>query len=374
VKITSIEPIVVAVAGAHKGVALKGNWIFLQVRTDEGVTGLGEASHSGDDRLLLAAVSSLAARIVGRSPLDIHALWREMTRLDGGRIVGTALSAIEQALWDIRGQTLDVPVYDLFGGMVRDDIRVYANINRSLGDRSPEGFARHAAAAAAAGFTAIKIAPFDELRELARVRSGAGAAWRAGVARVAAVRRAIGAGVELAIDCHGRMEASEAIEVGKALADLDLLWYEEPVAARLTEDLADVRSAVGMTTASGETLFGVEGFAPFLVERVVDVLMPDVKHCGGLGECRAIAEAARVRGLLVAPHNPSGPLASAATAQVCAGMANFLILEHAWAEVPWRADLLDPPERIVGGCLQLSGLPGLGHRLDEAAVAAHRVT
>jgi galactonate dehydratase len=373
VKITSIEPVVVAVAGAHTGVALKGNWIFLQVRTDEGVTGLGEASHSGDDRLLLAAVASLAARIVGRSPFDIRALWMEMTRLDGGRILGTAVSAVEQALWDIRGRSLGVPVYELFGGKIRDSIRLYANINRSLADRSPDGFARHAAAAVAEGYGAIKIAPFDELRGPARVRSGAGAAWRAGVARAAAVRRAIGPGVELAIDCHSRMEASEAIEVGKAMADLDLLWYEEPVAERYHEDLADVRRAAGMTTASGETLFGVEGFAPFLVERVVDVLMPDVKHCGGLAECRAIAEAARARGLLVAPHNPSGPLASAASAQVCAALPNFLILEHAWAEVPWRADLLDPPERVVDGCLQLSGLPGLGHGLCEAAVAAHRV-
>lgn len=371
-RITSVEPIVVRVGEDNSNALLRGGWVFVRVHTDEGISGLGEASHGGDDRLVLAVVEAMAAHIVGRSPFDIRALWLQMAGVKAGRAAATALSAIEQALWDIRGRTLGVPIHALFGGPLRRTIRLYANINRSLRDRSREAFARHARQAVDEGFSAVKIAPFDELREPSRVRTGGKAAWRAGLARAAAVRDAVGPDVELAIDCHGRMEASEAIAVGRALAELDILWYEEPVPDAQCEDMVRVAAAVSLPTAAGENLFAMEGFRPLLTERVVDVLMPDVKHCGGLAECRAIAEAARLRGLLVAPHNPSGPVASAATAQVACGMVNFLILEHAWSEVPWRAELLDPPERIVDGHLVLPDGPGLGHVLNERTVAEHR--
>ena len=152
-----------------------------------------------------------------------------MSRIDGGRIVHTALSAIEQALWDILGQNLGVPVHVLLGGAMRDRLRLYANINRHVRDRSPDGFAAAAKQAVADGYTAIKIAPFDELNDPNHVRTGPKAASLPGIERVRAVRAAIGDEVELAIDCHSRMEVSEAIQVGKALASCNLFWYEEPV-------------------------------------------------------------------------------------------------------------------------------------------------
>ena len=366
-RITEIEAIVVHVN--HRG-----DWVFVQVHTDIGITGLGEASHSLNDALLLSVVDLFRQRLIGQSPFEIARIWHELARLDGGRVVHTALSAIEQALWDILGQRLEAPIHALFGGALRNRIRLYANINRHVTDRSPQGFARAARQAVCEGFTAVKIAPFDELRQPDHVRTGSGAAWHRGIERVEAVRAAIGECVELAVDCHGRMEASEAIQVGRALAHLDLLWYEEPVPHRFTEELARVARAVPMPTASAESVFALEGFRPFLARPVVDVIMPDVKHAGGLLETRQIASAARMRQVLVAPHNPSGPVATVASGHVVSTLNNLLILEYAWGEVSWRADLLSPPEPIHEGYLVLADGPGLGHRLNPDIVAEHRAT
>ncbi|TVQ26882.1 MAG: mandelate racemase/muconate lactonizing enzyme family protein [Spirochaetaceae bacterium] len=365
-RITGIEPVAVRVNR-------RGDWVFVLVHTDEGLTGLGEAGQSGNDALLVAFLKEFSAQLVGQDPLAINRLRQNLARVDGGRIARTALSAVEQALWDIVGQYAGVPIHALFGGKVRDRLRLYANINRHVADRSPEGFARAAKQAVDEGFTAIKLAPFDELRERDHVRTGAQAAWRPGVARVEAVRRAVGDAVDLMVDCHARMETSEAITVGRAMVDCDLMWYEEPVKHTFPDQLARISQAVPMPTASAESIFGVEGFRPFLLERVVDVLMPDVKHCGGLAEMRAIAEAAGLCNLLIAPHNPSGPVATAASAHAVCTIPNFLILEYAWGEVDWRAELTEPGEAIRDGYLSVSDAPGLGYHLNPDVVAAHRV-
>jgi len=364
-KITDIETIVIEVTE-------RGDWVFVLVHTDAGITGLGEASHSMNDTLLVATVDVFCSRLIGRSPLQVCAIWNELARFDGGRIAHTALSAIEQALWDIVGQHLGVPIHALFGGAVRDRVRLYANINRHVRDRSPEGFARAARQAVAEGFTAIKIAPFDELRARDRVRTGPRAVWRRGVERVEAVRAAIGPKIDLAVDCHGRMDPSEAILVGQALAGCDLLWYEEPVRHIHVDELARVSARVPMPTASAESVFALEGFRPFLTRHVVDVIMPDVKHAGGLKETHNIAQAARMSQVLVAPHNPSGPVATVATGHVASTLQDFLILEYAWGEVDWRADLIVPREPIQEGYLLVSDRPGLGYALNQEIVEAHR--
>jgi galactonate dehydratase len=364
-KIIDIEPAIVHVN--HRG-----DWVFLLVHTDAGITGLGEASHSGNDALLLATVDVFKRQLVGESPAQIGAIWHRLARVNGGRISHTALSGIEQALWDILGQHLGVPIHGLFGGALRDRIRLYANINRHVTDRSPEGFARAARQAVDEGFTAVKLAPFDELRGRDHVRTGPRAAWRTGVARVEAVRAKIGDEIDLAIDCHGRMEPSEAIWVAEALAGCRLFWYEEPVPCTFHDELARVSRAVPMPTASAESIFGMVGFRPFLTRRLVDVLMPDVKHAGGLMETVNIANAARMSQLLVAPHNPSGPVATVASGHVTSVMSNFMILEFAWGEADWRADLLTPREPIQDGYLLLSDAPGLGYRLNPEVLEAHR--
>lgn len=365
-QITDIEPVVIHVN--HRG-----DWIHILVHTDQGITGLGEASHSSNDALLLDLLAHIKPSLIGESAINIHALWQKMASLQMGRIGQTLLSAIEMALWDAFGQWVGQPIHGLLGGALRKKIRLYANINRHVQDRSPAGFAAAAAQAVDEGFTAIKLAPFDELRPRNHIRTGPKATWRNGVERVRAVREAIGDEVELAIDCHSRMEQSEAIIVGQELADCNLFWYEEPVHKTMHNELAAVTQAVPQTTASAESIFAVEGFRPFLERHLVDVLMPDVKHVGGLQETKNVAEAARASGLLIAPHNPSGPVASVASGQICATLRNFYILEYAWGEVDWRAQLLEPAERIEDGHLIVSDEPGLGHRLNPDLVHEHRV-
>jgi galactonate dehydratase len=365
-KIIDIEPVIVHVNR-------RGDWVFLLVHTDTGITGLGEASHSLNDSLLVAVVNMFKPKIIGRSPFEIQAIWRHLALINGGRITATALSAIEQALWDIIGQVLKVPIHALFGGAVRQRIRLYANINRAVIDRTPQGFAHAASSAVAEGFTAVKLAPFDELRAPDHVRTGLNAAWHEGVERVRAVREAIGDSIDLMVDCHGRMETSEAILVGKTLEDCHLMWYEEPVSHTFPDQLALVTRNVPMPTASVESIFGMENMRPFLLERIVDVLMPDVKHCGGLQEGMYIANAARLKKLLVAPHNPSGPVATVMSGHLTSVIPNFLILEYAWGEVKWRKQLIDPSEPVKDGYLAVSTSPGLGYRLNPEIVEKHRV-
>ena len=350
----------------------RGDWLHIIVETDAGITGVGEASHSSNDALCVAVVDQFAQALVGGDPRQIARIRQMLRHKNGGRFYNTALSGLEQALWDVLAQSLGVPLHVLFGGAVRDRLRLYGNINRHVQDRSPAGFARAARQAADEGFTAIKMAPFDELRHPYRYRTGPNADWRAGVARVRAVRKAIGDDVELAVDCHSRMEVSEAVIVGQELADVDLFWYEEPVAYTDPEGLAAVAARVPQPIASAESIYGIEGFRPFTAERCVDVIMPDVKHCGGILELNEIAAAARMKQVLVAPHNPAGPLSTAATAQAASTWPNFYILEYAWGEVEWRPDLLTPPERIEDGHLLLSQEPGLGHRLNPQIVEAFR--
>ncbi|MDF1514680.1 MAG: mandelate racemase/muconate lactonizing enzyme family protein [Anaerolineae bacterium] len=361
-RITDIEPVIIHVN--HRG-----DWVFLQVHTDEGVVGLGEASHSLDDRLLIAAVNAMKPRIIDRSPYEIQSIWQQFVGMHGGRVTATALSAIEQALWDIMGQVLGMPIHQLFGGAVRRKIRLYANINRHVVDRSPAGFAAAALQAVSDGFTAVKLAPFDELRVSDHIRTGPHAAWRLGVERVEAVRAVIGTEVDLMVDCHGRMETSEAVIVADALASCNLMWYEEPVSHQFPDQLSYITRNIQIPTASVESIFSMENMRSFLLDRVVDVLMPDVKHCGGLREMIYIANAARLNRLLVAPHNPSGPVATVASAHVASVISNFLILEYAWGEVPWRHQLLVPAEPIENGYLDVSTAPGLGYRLNPAIIS-----
>jgi galactonate dehydratase len=365
-QITAIEPIVVHVN--HRG-----DWLFVHVHTDAGITGLGEASHSGSDALAVAALKHFDEQLRGHDPRQIETAVQNMMRLNGGRISQTALSGVEQALWDIVGQELGVPVHRLFGGALRDRLRLYANINRHVRERTPQGFAKAASQAVDEGFNAIKLAPFDELRQPDHIRTGPKAAWQQGVERVRTVRQAIGDAVELAVDCHGRMDASEGLIVAAELAGCHLFWYEEPVPDAQVDDLAAITVQLSMPTASGENLFGMEGFRPFLTRRVVDMLMPDVKHDGGLAITKQIAAAAQMNQLLIAPHNPAGPVATAATAQVISTVPNFYILEYAWGEVEWRAELLAPAERIEEGYLLLSQEAGIGHRLNPEILAAHRL-
>jgi galactonate dehydratase len=350
----------------------RGDWVFVRVETADGVVGWGEASHSGDDGATRAVVESLARRAVGRSVFDVEAIVQPTAAVQRGIVYSAAASGLEQALWDAIGKTLGQPVYNLLGGRLRERVRIYANINRHVVERAPASYARAAEAAVAEGYTAVKCAPFDGVGwQTLDDPSGRGA-LADGLERVRAIRRAIGPDVDLLVDCHWRFDVASFLRVAEALAPERLFWLEDPVAGDDPTQLLQVKARLGTRLTGGERLLGRSGFRPLIEQHAVDVIMPDLKHIGGILEGKKIAAAAETGGVAVAPHSPAGPVASAAGAQLCATLPNFLILEHAWGEVPWRADLIGG-EPIVDGYYVLSDKPGLGITLDDALLERHAV-
>ncbi len=358
----------------------RGHWLFVVVDTDAGITGLGEASQSGNDRLVQAALLQMGEQIEGQDPTQPEVVWDRLVGGGGsvfsgksGRVGATAISAIDQALWDIAGKALDVPAWRLLGGRRRQRIRCYANLNRGTKDRSPEGFARQAAAAVAAGFRAVKCTPFDEVRGGLADRDGVESGLDQGVARLQAAREAIGGEIELLVDCHCRFDPPLAQKLVEKVKPLNLYWLEEPLPREQVEAMAHITAHCGITTAGGEPFFGRSGFHDYILRRAVHVIMPDVKHAGGITELRRIAQQAELEQIPVAPHNPAGPVSTMAGVHAAATIHNFLILEWAFGEVPWRGQLVRPAELVEDGYIAVPDGAGLGIELDEAVVAAHSI-
>lgn len=357
-------------------------WLIVRLSTDAGVQGLGEASDGfGFGNTTKDQASRMEAElrkffelVRGTSPLDVERYRQKgwPAALAGGLIAATAFSSIEQAMWDISGQLLGVPACDLLGGRVRDRLPAYANINRATKPRTPAGFAASARQAVSEGFRSVKLAPFDGFPKPGSPVGTIRAAVDLGIDCIAAVRDAVGAGVEVLVDCHSFFDVAMSQSVAKRLEPQRLGWYEEPVAPERTEDTLAIRKSIRQPMAGGEMLFGVAGFTPLCRTQAVRVIMPDVKHCGGLLELTRIAAMAGAENVDVAPHNPSGPAATAATVQVCAGMANFRLIEMQWGEAEWRGELLDPPERFENGSIAVPDRPGFGVRLNDKLARAHR--
>jgi len=356
-------------------------WLIVRVRTDAGLTGLGEASDAfgfanttrQDAARMESELRAFFGLIDGKSPLNIGAYRQQGERLvaKGSLISATAYSAIEQALWDLAGKSLDVPTCTLFGGSIRDALQVYANVNRATRPRTPAGFAAAAKAAVQDGFRAVKAAPFDGFPAPGSPAAAVDAAVESGIASVAAMRDVIGPDVELMVDCHSFFDVPLAERVARRLEPQRLAWYEEPVAPERVEETREIRRRIQQPIAGGEILYGVAGFAPLCRNQTVHVIMPDVKHCGGLLELTRIAAVAENDGVTVAPHNPSGPVSTAASIQVCAVLKNFRLLEFQWGEVEWRHDLLNPPERFENGAIRVPDRSGFGIELNETVVRAH---
>ena len=353
-------------------------WLMVRLRTDAGLTGVGEASDAfgfanttkQDATRMETALRGFFALIEGQSPLDIGVYRQraESSIRSGGLLTATAFSAIEQALWDLAGKALDVPTYTLFGGKLRDTLPVYANVNRATRPRTPEGFAAAAKAAVAEGFRAVKAAPWDGFPKPGSPAAAITAAVDNGIASVAAMREAIGSQVELMVDCHSFFDVALAESVARRLEPYNLAWYEEPVPPERVKETLEIKRRIKQPMAGGEILYGVDGFSPLTRNKAVDVIMPDVKHCGGLLELTRIAAVAETDGVTVAPHNPSGPVSTAASVQVCAVLKNFRLLEFQWGEVPWRQDILVPPERFENGNIRVPDRPGFGVELNEKTI------
>lgn len=351
--------------------------LIVRLRTDAGLIGLGEASDAfGFANTTTANADTMRVRLQtffnlvrGGSPLDVERYRQQgLPLVRGDLVAATAFSAIEQAMWDLSGQALGVPTHTLFGGKVRDALPVYANINRATNPRTPDGFADAARRAVRDGFRAIKAAPFDGFPPPGSPPGEMDAAVDNGIAAVAAMRDAVGPDVGVMIDCHSFFDVERAVAVAKRLEPQRLTWYEEPVAPERIDETLAIKRRILQPLAGGEVLFGVGGFAPLYQRRAFDVIMPDVKHCGGLLELTRIAAAADAEGVMVSPHNPSGPVSTTASVQVAAGMKNFNALELQYGEAGWREELLMPPERFVNGRITVPDRPGFGIALNEDAI------
>ena len=354
-------------------VTARTNWILVQLQTNQGISGLGEASLGR--RTSLPELGEFYELVRDQNPFAIAEYRRQgFAQLTvGDRVRATAFSAIEQALWDVCGKALGIPVYQFFGGKLHDSLSVYANINRATVERTPDGFAAKAAAAVADGFKALKAAPFDGFPSLDAAAKEIARATDLGIAAVYAMRNAVGPDIAIKIDAHSFFDVDLAIDVANQLQGADLSWYEEPVAPALLEETVAIKNGISQMMAGGEFLFGREGFRDLCVRRAVDIIMPDIKHCGGAQELFQIASLAESFGVAVSPHNPSGPVSTAASATMCAAMSNFDVLEFQWGEASWRSELLAPEEYISNGMLSVSDEPGWGIALNQGVLESHLV-
>jgi galactonate dehydratase len=352
------------------------NWVFVRVATDQpGLIGWGEASLELKTRGVLGAIEDVAPLLLGEDPRRIEHLWQVLYRQQffrGGPVEMSAVSGIDQALWDIKGKDVGVPVWQLLGGNVRDSVRFYDHLGggapaATYGQMEPEIVAELARRSVADGFSALKVLAVPRTRSLdsnERVREAAAA--------MAAIREAVGPDVQVMVDLHGRTSAAMAIRYGHALAEYDPWFFEEPVPPEDVDGhVAVARALPHIPIASGERLIGRWAFRPFFERGAIAVAQPDVCHAGGISELRRIAAMAEAYGLSVAPHNPLGPVATMANLHLALATPNHLIQEVMRSDVPWRDEIVRGVPAIVDGHMAPPTTPGLGIEIDEAAAAAH---
>ncbi|MEO5699029.1 MAG: mandelate racemase/muconate lactonizing enzyme family protein [Casimicrobiaceae bacterium] len=357
-------------------VSEKTDWTMIRVAAGDGLVGWGEATLFGYGALLSAFCAHFNRGLRGRGEQDVLAALAIDERTQAGMLSSAVRTAVDQALWDIRGQRIGCAVHALLGGAKRDAIPAYANVNRGTVDRDPEGFAASALAACEAGFDAIKIAPFDGVVPGEIATRAMRTALDLGLERVRAVRQAIGAGRRLMIDCHYRLTPAAAHQVLRELEPVGLYWFECPIPESpdlfpALQEIHQAANANGVLLAGAEDFSGCKGFLPFVHQRIYDVIMPDIKYCGGLLEMLSITAMANAAGIAVSPHNPTGPVAHAASLHACAAMPAVFLLEHQLGESPLFFSLAGPVAPSRDGSFPIPQGPGLGVAIDEALLREH---
>jgi galactonate dehydratase len=352
------------------------NWVFVRIETDQdGLYGWGEATLEWKTKAVVGAVEDLAPLLIGRDPRDIeqavrvlkkHSFWRL------GVIGMSAVSGIELALWDIFGKWLGQPVWRLLGGKVRDRVKVYTHLG--LGDMravyetlEAEPLVQRAAQVVDRGYRALKAvfipythyyAPLPDIDKVGRLME--------------ALRHTVGPEIEIMVDFHGRpASAATALAYIEALAPGRPMFVEEPVPPGETGALAQVAAKSRVPIATGERLVDRPEFDDLFRARAVDIVQPDICHCGGLLEAKKIAAMAEAVSVGVAPHNPLGPIAGAAALHFAVSTPNHLIQEEMVGAVPWYFEVVKGPIEMVDGCWQVPGAPGLGVEVDEGVAARH---
>jgi galactonate dehydratase len=356
------------------------NWIFVKVITDQdGLYGWGEATLEWHTRAVVSAIEDISQLLIGQDPTRIEHLWQMMYRQHfwhgNGIVRGTAISGIDIALWDILGKSLGVPCHKLWGGPVRDHVRLYCHLGggkmEDFYQTSPADagrFADLAQGAVADGFTAFKTMAVPETLPLEGMRP-----IRYAEKCVAAMRQAVGDDIDIMVDCHARPSPRMGILFARALEPYNLYWFEEPCWPESIDGLAEVQRAVKTPIATGERLITHHGFRELLEKRAASVLQPDITHCGGLSEARRIAAMAEAYRVALAPHNPQGPVSTAASLELGFATPSYIICESVHQDVPWRQEVVsegfvvEPRGRIV----RPSQRPGLGIEINEAKVREH---
>lgn len=366
-KITDIKTLVVN--------AQMRNWIFVKVETDQpGLYGWGEATMEFKTRAVVGAVEDFKPMVLGQDPTRIEHLFQIMYRHSFWRVgaIGmTALSAIEQACWDILGKELNVPVYRLLGGRVRDKVRVYTHLGggdmKAVYETMDAGpLVERARAVIERGYQAVKVVvvPYSKpLMGLPAVKHFA--------RMIGKLREAIGDGIDLMIDFHGRTTTGQAIEYINAVEEFHPFFCEEPVPPEQPDALLEVRRSVRVPIATGERLITRWDFRRVCELQACHVLQPDLSHCGGLLEARKIAAMGETYLMGIAPHNPNGPVANLVALHFDLATPNFLIQEEMCSDVPWRFDVVSAKPMMKDGHWLPPEGPGLGFDINEAEARKH---
>jgi galactonate dehydratase len=371
-KITAIETLL-----CH---ARMRNWIFVKVQTDEpGLHGWGEATLEWHTKAVVGAIEDLSGLLVGEDPRRVEHLWQMMHRQHfwhgHGVVRATAIAGIDLALWDILGKVAGMPCAQLWGGPVRDYVRTYCHLGggrledfyRTAADDARR-FADLAREAVAEGYTAFKsmaVPPTMPLDGLAPIR--------AAEAAVAAMREAVGDAVDIMVDCHARPSPAMGMQFAKALEPYGLYFLEEPCWPESVDGLAAINAAVATPIATGERVTHSAAFRDLFAARACEVCQLDITHCGGLSEARRIAALAEAWRISLAPHNPQGPVSTAASLEFGFSQPSYVICETVHADVPWRDDIVDHGYVLEreGRIVRPNLRPGLGIELDEAEIRRH---
>jgi len=371
-RITSIE--------THVCHARMRNWVFVKVITDQpGLYGWGEATLEWHTRSVVGAIEDIAELVIGEDPRRIEHIWQTMYRQHfwhgNGIVRSTAIAGIDIALWDIAGKISSLPCSQLWGGPVRDTIRTYCHLGggrlEDFYETAVEDAGRFAELACQAvdnGFTAFKcmaVPPTMPIEGLKPIR--------AAEAAVRAMREAVGDSIDIMVDCHARPSPAMGLRFGQALEPYGLYFFEEPCWPENIEGLAMINAALTTPVATGERLTHLQAFRDLFHRRGCEICQLDITHCGGFSEARRIAALADAYRIALAPHNPQGPVSTAASLEFGFSQPSYIICETVHDDVPWRADVVREGFTINpdGQFVTPNTKPGLGIEIDEEQVAKH---
>jgi len=348
------------------------NWLFVRLHTDSNISGTGEGSLQYKDAALAAELQDFGTYLRGKDPFEIEHIWTSLLRRvtwTGGAVTLSAISAIDLALWDIKGKALGVPVYELMGGKVRDRVPLYANgwltAERKAAQSEAAWYAECAKAVVEQGYRCLKLYPFNGPQVITPERIARG------IGLVRAVRDAVGPNIEIAVDVRRRLNAWSARRVAQKLEPLDIAWLEEPILFDNADAMAEFAHSVRVPVATGEELYTRWEFRALLEQNAVGIIQPDICHAGGLSELKKIAAMAETYYVTLAPHNSNGPVSTVASLHLDIGIPNCHMQELFLNSLDVYQEVLTRPLVIADGYGAPPDGPGWGTDLDDAALAKY---